>query len=131
RRTFWELDLERIDMGVIIFSRDVTNSKEGERLLLESNQVLNQQVKEQTKALLKANENIKTLIGYVAHDLRGPLGTIISLCELVKEEIITLDDEHLEMIHTIAKDTLDMAYTILESTAISAGKLPVNKVTTD
>lgn len=131
RRTFWELSLERIDKGVLIISRDVTNLKEGEKLLLESNQVLNRKVKEQTKELLKANDNIKKLLGYVAHDIRSPLGTIINLCEAIEDGMITLSNDHMKTIRTISEETLEMAYTILESTAINAGKLPMNKVVTD
>lgn len=131
RRTFWELSLERIDKGVLIISRDVTNLKEGEKLLLESNQILNRKVKEQTKELLKANDNIKKLLGYVAHDIRSPLGTIINLCEAVEDGMITFSNEHMKTIRTISEETLEMAYTILESTAINAGKLPMNKVLTD
>jgi len=131
RRTFWELSLERIDKGVLIISRDVTNLKEGEKLLLESNQVLSRKVKEQTKELLKANNNIKKLLGYVAHDIRSPLGTIINLCEAVEDGMITFSHEHMRTIRTISEETLEMAYTILESTAINAGKLPMNKVVTD
>lgn len=66
RRTYHELKLERIPEGVLIFSRDITESKKGELLLKET------------------NKNLDHFAHLAAHDLREPAKRMQILCEMLE-----------------------------------------------
>lgn len=104
RITHWELRLERIEEGVIIFSHDVTNSKEGERLILES------------------NRRIKTILGFAAHDLRSPLGNVLNVAQLL-EQTNNTNEKLVNLLLSSSKKALEMVKNILEYAALGTGKI--------
>ncbi|MBF0290397.1 MAG: PAS domain S-box protein [SAR324 cluster bacterium] len=65
RRTFHELNFCKVPDGVMIFSSDITDSKMGEKLLQESNELLEQKVHQKTTELEKSNENLQKKIAEV------------------------------------------------------------------
>ena len=56
--TYWDITIEKIPEGVIIFSKNITNTDEGISLLLESNKRLQNKIKESSKLLAIANKKI-------------------------------------------------------------------------
>lgn len=126
RRSFWQLRIEKTSDTIIIFSNDVTDFKEGQVLLQESNKKLEDKVEQRTKELENANLKIKKMMGYVAHDLRNPLSNIIAICELLNMPD-TPKDELTEMLKTSADKTMEMVYSILNRSAIETGKIELKK----
>ncbi len=63
RVTYWELELHRIDAGVLVFSRDITETKRGALLLKES------------------NKNLEHFAHIAAHDMREPVRRMQLLTE--------------------------------------------------
>lgn len=63
RVTYWELELHRIDAGVLLFSRDITETRRGELLLRET------------------NKNLEHFAHIAAHDLREPARRMRLLAE--------------------------------------------------
>lgn len=84
-------------------------------------------LKDKEARLENSNKRIRTLTGYVAHDLRSPLGTISALVDLIKESEDEEKDELLNQIKVISNKSLELAHTILEAAILGKGKLNIEK----
>ncbi|SMF51790.1 Signal transduction histidine kinase [Alteromonadaceae bacterium Bs31] len=78
--------------------------------------------------LVTLNQKMKRFVGYVAHDLRNPLGTIIGYARMGSRKGVS--EERLrsaigKILHP-AEQALEFVSTILESAAISTGKLSLS-----
>ncbi len=78
--------------------------------------------------LVALNQKMKRFVGYVAHDLRNPIGTIIGYARIASRK--GADEKRLrraiESIVEPAEQALEFVSTILENAAISTGKLTLN-----
>lgn len=79
--------------------------------------------------LVALNNQIKKFVGYVSHDLRNPIGSIISLSKLAKR---AQDDPArlprlLDRIGSAAESALELVTTILDNAALGSGKLELHK----
>lgn len=84
-------------------------------------------LKEKEEKLENANKRIRKLTGYVAHDLRSPLGGIISIIDMLP---LLDEDEKNEMLGNIKKSadkSLEMIHTILEAAIFGDGKITLEK----
>jgi len=89
-------------------------------------------LKQKEQSLIQSNERMKQLIGHVAHDLRNPIGSIISFTELIElPENDTTNTSYLEIIRKSAENSLEIIHTILESAAIGTGKIAIKLVPAD
>tara|TARA_Y100000768_G_scaffold368401_1_gene332331 strand:- start:2272 stop:3432 length:1161 start_codon:yes stop_codon:yes gene_type:complete len=80
------------------------------------------------KELKEANDRINRLVGVVAHDLKNPLGNILSLAEMIEEE--TNEDETRETVQLLklaSTSSMEMVHSILDMSAIDAGKIKMLK----
>ncbi len=113
------------------------------RLLIErlrvANQTLEERVEERTRELREANAQLEQVnkvkdrvLGVVAHDLRGPLGSSRMCMELAREteEAEERDELLRETTETIGK-MQDLVNDLLDSTVIDSGKLVLNREATD
>ena len=82
-------------------------------------------VRNREEQLASANNQLKKFVGYVAHDLRNPLGGIQSLAtQALKPN--TPDgrrDEALSRIQNLSSVTLDFVHSILEISALGTGRI--------
>lgn len=79
--------------------------------------ILNKEVTEQNANLNLAMENLESsheemqqVLGVVAHDLRSPIGSIVSLVEVLSfdESIEAESKEHIQMIGALGKDSIGL-----------------------
>lgn len=63
---------------------DITERKEAEAVLLETNEELERRVKDRTEALLRLNKEKNEFLGIAAHDLKNPLAGIRSTAEIIQ-----------------------------------------------
>ncbi|MCU0857043.1 MAG: HAMP domain-containing histidine kinase [Pontiellaceae bacterium] len=100
-------------------------------------------VKEKTLSLEKSNRRLTELnneknrfIGIAAHDLRTPIGAILSLSELLLESSCTDPDaaeknseqiELLHLIHQSSEDALNLMKNMLDVSKIESGTLTLNR----
>lgn len=82
---------------------------------------------EKEQEILNSNDRLKKLVGYVAHDLRTPLGNIRSLADFIETDPDSECEEFLGLIKKSADDSLEMIYTILDMAAMGTGKIELNK----
>ena len=81
------------------------------------------------ESLVALNNKMKRFVGYVAHDLRNPLGSILSYVTMGEKPGVS--EEKLQRLITKirqpAEQALEFVSTILDNAAISAGKLSLSK----
>jgi len=81
------------------------------------------------KDLLNKNNQLKKFVGHVAHDLRNPLGSIISLVKLAKKPNLTTEKlmTFLDYIQTSSETALELVVSILEQMALGTGVINLDK----
>ena len=90
------------------------------------NFILLQQKEEKLK---KLNFRMKELVGHVAHDLRGPLGSINGLSRIMLSRKMdeTRLKEALSLIDEESSKSLELVNAILEQAALGTGKISLEK----
>jgi signal transduction histidine kinase len=93
------------------------------------------------RSILKISETEKQLrllrhsfASMIVHDLRGPIGAILGLSELLKEEKELLTSEHLEIVDAIndsAASVLNIVKDFLDISEIESGRLILDKTNHD
>lgn len=87
------------------------------------NKRLKQAVQLRTESLAEANLRLKKLIGFVAHDLRNPLGAILSFAKMGRNPKYKDKLPHvLESMESSAAKGLELVKSALEATALGTGK---------
>lgn len=112
-------------LGVIVVTNWIVRAKDKmEKLRLQA------MVREKTRDLSAANQKLSKmneekshLMRIVAHDLKSPLGNIVSLTNLITEEVE--EPEHLrylEMMHQSSSGLIDMINNFLDINRIESGE---------
>lgn len=83
--------------------------------------------------LVDLNKRIKRFVGYVAHDLRNPIGSIIGFAKMACKPTATAERRLsiIEKILPAAQTALEFVNTILENAALSSGKITPALTQTD
>lgn len=83
--------------------------------------------------LLELNQKMKRFVGYVAHDLRNPLGNIIGFTQMADKPNISPEriKKIIQKIASPAQTALEFVNTILENAALSTGKLVLTQTAID
>jgi signal transduction histidine kinase len=79
--------------------------------------------------LLNLNERMKKFVGYVAHDLRNPLATIISFSKMGARPQISEERVRsiIQRVGNQAETALELVQSILQAAALSTGKITLEK----
>ena len=89
----------------------------------------------QKNAMLRAlNEQKNRFLGMAAHDLRNPLGIIMSYASFLETEAVTLTAQQREFVTRIRQTSefmLDLVTDLLDVSAIESGKLKLEREPTD
>ncbi len=126
KRKYDRLDKQNKELEKIIDEKiaDLKEEKEiTEKLLLKTEQA-NEELERVNKELIKANEFKSDILSIAAHDLKNPLGTIISLLQLIKEDNV-VDSETatmIDIIHTSSNRMLSLITELLESIIVENTK---------
>jgi signal transduction histidine kinase/ABC-type amino acid transport substrate-binding protein len=105
------------------------------RLKVSTNKSLeekNRQIEAQNQALNELNHEKNELIGIVAHDLKNPLTSAMSVTQLLDEETETEDHkEYLGLLHRSLNRMNNLVAKILEIKVLESPSVEVNKTETD
>jgi len=92
---------------------------------------LQRTVEKQRAELERLNAQKDHFLGMAAHDLRNPLGAIMSFSEFLEDDlqaVLSQDQaEFLEIIHSSSRYMLDLVDDLLDVTTISRGKLTLDR----
>lgn len=107
----------------------IYDNKELLERLKEANRDLEKRVEARTAELTELNKEKDRMMGMVAHDLRGPLGTIRMCCDVVQDESTdtATRQEFLDLIDDVAEKALHLIDDLLDVSAIETGKLILEK----
>ncbi|MFA5404570.1 MAG: histidine kinase N-terminal 7TM domain-containing protein [Ignavibacteria bacterium] len=114
-RTNTLLDLYKDIIGMLIVIRDITENKNAENIIKESEKNLKDMVATKDK-----------FFSIIAHDLRSPFSALLGLSEVFKDDIETLTDyqkkDFADLIYRSAKSTYKLIENLLEWTRLQTGK---------
>jgi light-regulated signal transduction histidine kinase (bacteriophytochrome) len=90
---YFELRMQRVNEGVLIMSFDVTKHKLAEKLLQNTNSVLEEMVRRRTLELTVKNKELEQFAYIASHDLQEPLRTVSNYLQVFEEDYkAKLDD---------------------------------------
>ena len=121
--------------GILAFGRlDTVELENMRKEILSLNQELNNLMRELHKKnaqLKRLNEEKNRFLGMAAHDLRKPIGLVISYSEFLREEAEdSLNQEHMGFLNTILRSSNFMKRLVddfLDVSAIEAGRFDLDR----
>ncbi len=133
---FSEFDREKL-RSLIMFSSQAVLLKENSEIF-KALEEKNDQLIRTTEELRKSNEELKTLnsqylnmLGFVSHELRSPLISILGFAELLDEGLLgNLNDEQRKSVQIIirsSKNLIDMIRNYLDLSKIEQGEMKMEK----
>ncbi|NOY79084.1 MAG: HAMP domain-containing histidine kinase [Calditrichaeota bacterium] len=133
---FSEYDREKL-RSLIMFSSQAVLLKENSEIF-NALEIKNKELEETTQELEKANTELKSLnrqylnmLGFVSHELRSPLISILGFAELLDENLLgTLSDEQKKAVQIImrsSKNLIEMIRNYLDLSKIEQGELKMEK----
>lgn len=84
-------------------------------------------LREKEENVESSYKRIRKLTAYVAHDLRAPLGNILSLAEFIPEADAQEREELLNDIKASSEKSMEIVKTILEAAILGEGKITLEK----
>jgi len=106
---------------------DITQAKVNTLLKLHDQQ---RELEIKNAELAKLNQEKNYFLGVASHDLRNPIGNIISLVHILEDELgDTLSfemKEMLQMMHDSGRDMLELLNNLLDVSKIESGKMNLN-----
>lgn len=121
------------ELAMAMHQSDMKDVSLYEELTKVNNELTNLQreMARKNAELEKLNQQKSRFLGMAAHDLRTPLGIILSYADFLETEAsAVLNEEHREFISTIKQTSefmLNMVTDLLDVTAIESGQLVLNR----
>lgn len=128
----WDVRVTKLDDGVAVAWRDITEHKSAESYVYRMNQILETRVEERTRALQDTIGELEGFTYTVAHDLRAPLRAIIASSRIILEEAAErLVPEHRALLDrqaTNARRLGDLIDDLLKLSRISRQELKKDRI---
>jgi len=106
---------------------DITQAKVNTLLKLHDQQ---RELEIKNAELAKLNQEKNYFLGVASHDLRNPIGNIISLVHILEDELgdsLSLEmKEMLQMMHDSGRDMLELLSNLLDVSKIESGSMNLN-----
>jgi PAS domain S-box-containing protein len=83
---YFELRMQPVPEGVLILSFDITQQKQAEQFLVDTNRVLEEKVQQRTQALTAKNKEMEQFSYIASHDLQEPIRTVTNYIGVLKED---------------------------------------------
>lgn len=127
-RRYQEQANQELEGKVIARTTEIKNQKEEIAAQKENLQLQKEQLEVQFLELSELNEEKNHLMGVLAHDLRNPLTSLLTVANLLKSEKELLHDDHIEYVDLLLRSLDRMAEMIqrtLDERAIEAKKTAI------
>lgn len=118
--------------------RDITELKKSEDLLrdyLEEVAVVNEQLKMSEAELRTSNSEKDKFFSIIAHDLRSPFNSLLTLSQFLIEDIDNLSKEEIKSfateIHTSSKSVFRLLENLLQWSQIKTGRFDLDPINLD
>ena len=133
---FSEYDREKLRSLIMFSSQAVLLKENGE--IFNALEIKNKELEETTQKLEKANQELRALnrqylnmLGFVSHELRSPLISILGFAELLDENLLgSLNDEQKKAVQIIMRSSnnlIEMIRNYLDLSKIEQGELKMEK----
>ena len=96
----------------VVLVLDISDQKQAQEDLRQLNLELEEHVRRRTADLEAANAELESFSYSVSHDLRAPLRHIAGFAELLREHVVTTDEESEHFIDVITRAACDMGILI-------------------
>lgn len=125
-------DKEGTVIGTVSSGEDVTEKKLAHQAIIQLNEELEEKVKQRTRELEDANNELETFAYTVAHDLRAPLRAMDGFAHMVIDEYATtLDSEAIRLltvIRTNAHQMDQLIYDLLTMSKVSRSDMVISEI---
>jgi signal transduction histidine kinase/DNA-binding response OmpR family regulator len=122
-------------VGQMITLRDITESKNAEEILLQTNRDLEEATSRaqfMTAQAEMANRAKSEFLANMSHEIRTPLNGIIGFSDiLMQSELSTKQKHYMRTVYTSANSLLDIINDVLDFSKIEAGKLELDPQRTE
>ncbi len=95
-----------------------------------ANQEAIKNLKKENQILIQKNHNKSEFIANIAHEIRGPLGAVVSYSNLIKDDYKNLSEkdfvEYTSTIANVTQEAIDLMTDLLDISQVNSGKFNIH-----
>lgn len=121
-------------IGFAKITRDISERKRAEEIILNTNEILEQRIIERTSELEQAKKQAENasqaksdFLSRMSHELRTPMNAILGFSQVLEAESLNSDQmEFVQEIHQAGVHLLELINDLLDISRIESGRLEIN-----